>query len=299
MLAALTKPTAQGDAGRKEVGSASSWGPTPGGWAGARPGFGLLIPSPIRPPWPSYALLQAHFPHRLLIPLLQFAVQSDTVEAELLRSLQWLATREAGVGRPVFLDMPEMGVRGEALVRAIEPCPPLEAGDGRLVTAAFRHSRGAVYDLTVAGEGGPLGVTGAHPFWSADRAAWVPAQGLRAGGRLRGLGGAPAVQALALRAGPEPVYNVEVEGDHCYRVGELGLLVHNASDPCGCLPTVVFRKSVVPNVVANIRAALRAGHPRILHYVADRSTHDANRQAACGNVTCPGRGDPRALFRIV
>src|SRR5262249_14782626 len=27
----------------------------------------------------------------------------------------------------------------------------------------------------------------------------------------------------------EPVYNIEVDGDHCYRVGECGLLVHNAS----------------------------------------------------------------------
>jgi hypothetical protein len=27
----------------------------------------------------------------------------------------------------------------------------------------------------------------------------------------------------------EPVYNLEVEGDHCYRVGRQGLLVHNAS----------------------------------------------------------------------
>jgi hypothetical protein len=32
-----------------------------------------------------------------------------------------------------------------------------------------------------------------------------------------------------LRPDPEPVYNLEVEGDHCYRVGSLGLLVHNAS----------------------------------------------------------------------
>lgn len=28
---------------------------------------------------------------------------------------------------------------------------------------------------------------------------------------------------------PEPVYNLEVDADHCYRVGERGLLVHNAS----------------------------------------------------------------------
>ena len=30
----------------------------------------------------------------------------------------------------------------------------------------------------------------------------------------------------------EPVFNLEVEGDHCYRVGEQGLLVHNNSVGC-------------------------------------------------------------------
>jgi hypothetical protein len=28
------------------------------------------------------------------------------------------------------------------------------------------------------------------------------------------------------------VYNIEVEGDHCYRVGQQGILVHNQSAPC-------------------------------------------------------------------
>jgi len=32
----------------------------------------------------------------------------------------------------------------------------------------------------------------------------------------------------------EPVYNIEVDGDHVYRVGEQGLLVHNASVPNNC-----------------------------------------------------------------
>ena len=34
------------------------------------------------------------------------------------------------------------------------------------------------------------------------------------------------------RPEPEPVFNLEVEGDHCYRVGEQGLLVHNNSVGC-------------------------------------------------------------------
>jgi hypothetical protein len=89
-----------------------------------------------------------------------------------------------------------------------------------------------VYDLAVEGEGKPVGVTGTHPFWSEDRRAWMPAKDLRVGERLRGLGGASGVRALALRGRPEPVYNIEVEGDHCYRVGQQGLLVHNASGMC-------------------------------------------------------------------
>lgn len=34
-----------------------------------------------------------------------------------------------------------------------------------------------------------------------------------------------------------PVYNLEVEGDHVYRVGQSGVLVHNASAPVTITPT--------------------------------------------------------------
>jgi hypothetical protein len=44
--------------------------------------------------------------------------------------------------------------------------------------------------------------------------------------------GVAKVEAIRLRPDPEPVYNLEVEGDHCYRVGESGVLAHNASPGC-------------------------------------------------------------------
>jgi hypothetical protein len=48
------------------------------------------------------------------------------------------------------------------------------------------------------------------------------------------------VLALALWERTEPVYNIEVEGDHCSRVGSQGLLVHNMSpgnpNPVRCIP---------------------------------------------------------------
>jgi hypothetical protein len=91
-----------------------------------------------------------------------------------------------------------------------------------------------VYDLVVEGESKPIRVTGGHPFWSEDRQDWVAVKELRIGERLRGRTGRPRVLALSLRAEPEPVYNIEVDGDHCYRVGQQGLLVHNASAPDPC-----------------------------------------------------------------
>jgi hypothetical protein len=88
-----------------------------------------------------------------------------------------------------------------------------------------------VYDLTLEGEERPIGVTGRHPFWSGDRNQWVPANQLKIGERLKGLNGTAKVESLTLRDHSESVYNIEVDGDHCYRVGEQGLLAHNASCP--------------------------------------------------------------------
>jgi hypothetical protein len=39
------------------------------------------------------------------------------------------------------------------------------------------------------------------------------------------------VLSFKKRPEPEPVFNIEVDGDHVYRVGEQGLLVHNTSSP--------------------------------------------------------------------
>jgi hypothetical protein len=71
-----------------------------------------------------------------------------------------------------------------------------------------------------------------HPVWSTDRGDWVAVEELRAGERLQAKDGStPRVLSLALRPETEPVFNIEVEGDHCYRVGQQGLLVHNQSAP--------------------------------------------------------------------
>ncbi|VTS04850.1 Uncharacterized protein OS=Planctomyces maris DSM 8797 GN=PM8797T_02084 PE=4 SV=1: PT-HINT [Tuwongella immobilis] len=163
------------------------------------------------------------------------------MEAELLRSVDWFnAHAVPPVGQSMRLDLPEMGAEGDAIVTSIEACPEIAPGRGRLVVSRFRHSQGEVYDLRLVGSDGIIGVTAHHPLWSATRGAWVSAAELEPGEHLRGITqtadsgigeGAGVVVAVAslLPRGQEPVYNIEVEGDHCYRVGEQGLLVHNSS----------------------------------------------------------------------
>ena len=67
-----------------------------------------------------------------------------------------------------------------------------------------------------------------HPVWSVDRQEWVPLSELTEGEMLQGLDGLAVVLSVSLSRVSQPVYNIEVHGEHVYQVGELGLLVHNA-----------------------------------------------------------------------
>jgi len=207
----------------------------------------------------------------------------------LLRSNEWFAEQEfEAVGDYVEVaDLEEMGVEGEFQVMAIDPCPVIEQGPGRLITAEFQFSSGVIFELKVSSQDKPIRGTSKHPYWSEDRLDWVPLDELRTGERLLVEGGTAIVMSVE-ESGEEPVCNIEVDGDHCYRVGATGVLVHNLSDPCDCLPTVKFSRTRVPNIAANVAAALLA-HPlwRILHYESDKSKQDANRRKACGATICP------------
>ncbi len=77
-----------------------------------------------------------------------------------------------------------------------------------------------------------------HPVWSVDRQEWVPLAELADGETLQGLDGLAVVLGVSLSRVSQPVYNIEVHGEHVYQVAELGLVVHNSgvvhwwSQPC-------------------------------------------------------------------
>ncbi len=158
----------------------------------------------------------------------------------------------------VELDLPELAIRGPAVVQDICNAPVIEAGEGSVVTATFRHEGGNVIDLVVGepveAEGQTrlvsanasakttadvltsamvgsqvIGTTSNHPFWSVDRQEYVQAGTLQIGERLQSYdGGTFAVLNKLPKEGLQTVYNLEVYGEHVYYVGEDGLLVHNS-----------------------------------------------------------------------
>lgn len=62
----------------------------------------------------------------------------------------------------------------------------------------------------------------------------MPLGELAEGETLQVLDGLAVVLSITLSRVSQPVYNVEVHGEHVYQVGEMGVVVHNAQGPvCG------------------------------------------------------------------
>lgn len=94
------------------------------------------------------------------------------------------------------------------------------------VTQVLRGSTRHLVEVRLGEEA--LLATRLHPFWAEDRGEWMPAWRLWEGHRLLAVdGGSVAVEAVEPRQAESPTYNLEVEGAHCFFVGERGVLVHN------------------------------------------------------------------------
>jgi hypothetical protein len=171
---------------------------------------------------------------RQRVRLLLEKEEGGEVTVVLLRATEWVQAEGIEPGGSVYLDMPEQGTMGWAKVQAVEPCLVFRPSGNlgvRLVTGTFRHSEGWAGDLKLKGASAPIGVTPGHLFWSVDRQEWVPVSDLRLGETVKTLKGTTTVESYTMRDRREPVYNLEVEHDHVFRVGDQGILVHNTSNP--------------------------------------------------------------------
>ena len=153
---------------------------------------------------------------------------SGVLNIELLRPQNWLDLQGIKSGNTIYLDLPEMGAVGDASVISVLPAPPIQQGQGNVVTGRFIHQAANCIDLYIDGQDNPIGCTDNHPFWSEDRQDFIPAGQLNQGECVLLYSGETARIAQKLpRPGPETVYNLEIWGEHVYCVGKGGVLVHN------------------------------------------------------------------------
>jgi hypothetical protein len=206
---------------------------------------------------------------------------------ELLRPTTWIVAHRAVVGDSIWLDLPEFGAAGWALVEAVDACPPLEAGSGSLVTGRFVHSSSRnLRWLWTEAEREPTGVTGNHRYWSATRGAFVEVDELAVGEELDTATGRTKVRRIEADPADQTVYNLEIHGEHVYRVGAAGVLVHNQYhhivSPYANLgrgftqPWTQMSQSILRNAGININSRVRIGGAT---NVANVVGHEARRHA--------------------
>jgi hypothetical protein len=93
------------------------------------------------------------------------------------------------------------------------------------VTATHRNAPTPTIQLKLASE--TIVATGIHRFWKAGT-GWSMTRDLKPGDRLRIIGGVVEVESIE-PGKTEPVYNLDVAGEHDFFVGTAGLLVHDYS----------------------------------------------------------------------
>jgi RHS repeat-associated protein len=162
----------------------------------------------------------------------------DVIDVEILRPLSWIANAGASPGAWIAFGLPEMGLYGPAVVESITSVPPIKSGPGRVVRATLTHVNTEVHVLTFRENEDVLEPTATHRLFSIDRQGWVSAADLREGERLAARTGPVTIATNQEKSRAERVYNIEVETEHDYLVGDHGVLSHNESP---CTPNEVMR----------------------------------------------------------
>lgn len=145
---------------------------------------------------------------------------------EALRPRAWLAAEGVTPGALTWIEVEELGVRGDAEVVAVRDAPVVGQGQGCVVLTTMLTQSDAVVSV-VLDDDTRLDATSGHPLRSADRDAWVAAGALKRGERVTTADGVRVVRAVAALGGARRVFNLEVETRHTYYAGEAAVLAHN------------------------------------------------------------------------
>jgi len=167
------------------------------------------------------------------------------VDIVALRPLTWLEKTGAEPGKWIHFSLAEMQVSGYALVTAVESCPKIEKGPGRVVLATITSVSNHVLKMRLEGQEEPLEPTALHRFYFEDRREWISAGLLRNGERIRTREGSVRFKGADRKPGATRVYNLEVQTKHCYYVAAQCVLSHNVGS---CTPRILGGDVAASNI---------------------------------------------------
>ena len=216
------------------------------------------------------------------------------VRVEVLRPLRWIESEGIAAGHRGHVHLEELEVSGIAEVLCIAPCPEIEEGEGRVVLATFQRQVDTVLDLVVGPGEETITTTPAHRFYSADRGGWLPARRVLPGEQLETRPGSCTVRQATHRSnGRVFVYNLEVDAEHEYRVGTLGVRVHNECGPdVGDSLTAVPDENIVvrggQSEVPPTGTTFSGAHGATLEEAASGVPHGTVRETTAGQIRAEG-----------
>jgi hypothetical protein len=149
-----------------------------------------------------------------------------TIHATVVRPSHWLFDQQFNAGR-FWIDIPEVGT-GWARVVSLGAAPRDAGGSGCLVLATVDHVSESVLKLRLS-DGDTLELTPTHPLY-VEGTGWTVAGALHVGDTLRARTSDVVLRGID-RASRAPVFNIEVDREHSYRVGKSGVWAHNTCPP--------------------------------------------------------------------
>lgn len=156
------------------------------------------------------------------------ASEASPISLSLLRPRGWFGVASAQIGAVIDVSLPEFNVTGPATIIRVDSCScDFSHLVGGFVSGIIKRRAPETIELTLDVSSEPIGTTMAHPFWSIDRADWIPAGDLRIGEALFSLAGPAVVERVVHCRASEEVYNIEVYNDHTYFVSYANVLAHN------------------------------------------------------------------------
>lgn len=150
-------------------------------------------------------------------------------EIEMLRPLEWVLGYGAFPGEEVAL-VTQRSDRDPARVVAVGPSPEITSGPGRVVLSTFTHVD-QLLEMRVERSDEVLHPTPSHLFYSIDRNGWVAAGKLSSGERIRTRDGETRIESIEPTERRERVFDIEVEEEHAFYVGDARVFAHNCPHP--------------------------------------------------------------------